>query len=305
MKVLASGYPSLDTILPVSHSPEIGSTALILSDPGAPTFGGCGANVAVGLQKLGEPAGVAMVIGDDADGRGYDAYLRACGVDTRNLITLAGTRTSFSLLCRNPQGEYQNFFYAGAADAWQDSLTLRGLESLTFGLVTVAPYHYNRQFVALLAEAGVPIIWQLKPDIYAYPRDGMAAFARASRAIVMNRIEAEYLVSSMALADLGELLNAQTQMLVITRGADGVTVITADGEAAVPSLAVRVVDSVGAGDGFTTGFIAGLLAGRAPVTCAQWGVVTASFVLEQVVCQTNLPDRAAFEARYKEHFGTP
>lgn len=305
MKVLASGYPSLDHILPVSHSPDVGSTALIRSMPAAPTFGGCGANVAVALQRLGQSAGVGMVIGGDPAGEAYRAYLDSQHVDVRNLIVLPDELTSVSYLFRNPQGEYQNFFYPGAADAWHGDLTLKGLQELSFGLITVAPFAYNRQFVALLKAAGVPLIWQLKPDIFAYPRDAMIEFARRSQIILMNRIEADFLCTSLNLSDVRDLISKTTQMIVVTRGADGVCVYTRDVSEEIEGLPVEVVDPVGAGDGFTAGFIAGMLNRRDPGICARWGTILASFVLEKVGCQTNLPDKQTFFGRYKEHFGPP
>lgn len=304
MDVLASGYPSLDYIFTVSHSPTVGSTALILRDPDLPTYGGCGANVAVGLSRLGHTAGVGMIIGDDAAGRGYTDYLRERAVDTQNVIVVSETKTSYSYLFRNPQGEYQNFFFAGAADVWQGTLRLHGLETLAYGLVTVAPFAYNRQFVELLREVNVPLIWQLKPDIYAYPREAMLSFARSSRVILMNRIEADYLTACLELDDLRALLAGETQTLVVTQGAAGAVVHTHEGTWSIPAVAVSVVDPVGAGDGFTTGFIAGLLRGHPPAVSARWGAVVASFVLEQTGCQTNLPDETAFQRRYKEHFGS-
>lgn len=305
MKVLASGYPSLDHILPVSHSPAVGSTALILSAPDAPTFGGCGANVAVALQRLGESAGVAMVIGGDPAGHEYRHYLVERGVDVRNLIALEDEKTSFSYLFRTPDGEYQNFFYPGAADAWRGTLSLSGLTELTWALVTVAPFAYNQQFVRLARGGGVPLIWQLKPDIYAYPHDGMVEFASASRIILMNGIEADFLCAALGIDGVRGLLGETTHMVVVTRGAQGVCVHTRHGEEDIPGLLVEVVDSVGAGDGFTAGFIAGLLNGRDPGVCARWGTIVASFVLERIGCQTNLPDKETFERRYTEHFGTP
>ncbi len=64
-----------------------------------------------------------------------------------------------------------------------------------------------------------------------------------------------------------------------------------------------VLDPTGAGDGFTAGFLAGLLRGATPEIGAQVGAVVASFVLEAVGCQTNLPGWEQTMARYREHFG--
>ena len=163
--LLATGYPSMDHIVAVSRSPAIGETALLdfpISEDQA-TYGGCGANVAVALQKLGFFTGVAMVLGDDEAGSSYLTYLDTVGVDTSDITRLPGTLTSRSYLFRNPDGEYQNFFLPGAADQWRGELALHGLDEVRYGLVTVGYYAYNRAFVQQLAAHHVPIIWQLKP----------------------------------------------------------------------------------------------------------------------------------------------
>jgi fructokinase len=44
--------------------------------------------------------------------------------------------------------------------------------------------------------------------------------------------------------------------VLLTRGGDGVKVVTRDDETDVPALAVEVVDTIGAGDAFGGGFLA-------------------------------------------------
>lgn len=51
----------------------------------------------------------------------------------------------------------------------------------------------------------------------------------------------------------------RTELVVLTRGRDGAEAFTETAEARVPAPAVRVVDTVGAGDAFTAGLLAALL----------------------------------------------
>jgi nucleoside kinase len=306
MDVLATGYPSLDYILPVSHSPGIGETALLEAVPedAAATYGGCGINVAVALSRLGLRAGVAVILGDDYAGSLYRARLREQQIDTSDVITLPGAYTSRSYLFRSPNGEYQNFFYPGAADRWDGTLRLKNLSEARFALVTVGPHNYNRQFVRLAREVNVPVVWELKPDIFAFPVEVMQDFAAASTYILMNHIEARFVGQTLGMSEPEDLLNETTQAVVITHGAEGCQVYTAEGcieVAAVPVAAV--VDTTGAGDAFTAGFLAGLLRRHNLKVSAQIGSVMASFALEQIGCQTNLPNWSLMEARYKAHFG--
>jgi fructokinase len=52
------------------------------------------------------------------------------------------------------------------------------------------------------------------------------------------------------------LLEAGPSVVLLTRGGEGVTVVTAEGATDVPALQVEVVDTIGAGDAFGGGFLA-------------------------------------------------
>ncbi|NLF76571.1 MAG: hypothetical protein GX573_12815 [Chloroflexi bacterium] len=305
MDVLATGYPSIDAIARVSHSPTVGETALVQAVPDREAFGGCGANIAVALARLGFRAGVAMIIGDDPPGERYMDYLASEGVDTANVVRLPGQQTSRSFLFLNPEGQHQNFFFPGAADAWDGELSLVDPGRYRFAAVTVGPFRYNRQFVRQIAEAGVPLVWELKPDVHAYPPEMLGAFLAASAVVIMNHIEASYLLESLGYQAIEQLLSDTTHTVIVTQGAAGSRVTTAAGTSAVPAVPSRaIVDPTGAGDAFTAGFLAGLVRGASPETGARLGAVVASFVLEATGCQTNLPTWEQAQARYEQHFET-
>ncbi|KAG1700372.1 Fructokinase [Nymphon striatum] len=53
-------------------------------------------------------------------------------------------------------------------------------------------------------------------------------------------------------------LNGATNVLLLTQGENGVTAFTNSGSINHPAMNVEVVDTIGAGDTFNAGFIAGL-----------------------------------------------
>jgi len=66
----------------------------------------------------------------------------------------------------------------------------------------------------------------------------------------------------------------------------------------VPAFPAAVVDTTGAGDSFCGGFIAGLVAGKDPVTAAAMGTVSASYVVEaHGALETRIPTRDELMAR--------
>lgn len=322
LDVLATGYPSLDYIFQVSRSPDLDETAIVQQLPAGYRFGGCGANVAVGLARLGFRTGVAMIVGDDPPGHDYVRYLDQHGVDTTDVQVWPDAATSQSRLFINPTGNYQNFFYPGASDAWQGpsthsgqalssskergELTLESLYRSRTALLTVGAPHYNRAFVDRVLEAGVPLIWQLKSDVYSYPPEQLDRLAHQSAILIMNQVEANYLTQELNVNHTPQLLCDHTELIVITRGAEGSLVIDADGEYETPIVEPRrVVDPTGAGDAYTTGFLAGWLRGFGPCRCGRIGATVASFAVEKIGCQTNLPDWPSLTGRYQDFFRDP
>ena len=305
LDLLATGYPSLDHIVPVSRVPMAGETALLNAPLYSQTgsFGGCGANVAVGLKKLGFNTAVAMVFGADLGGDRYRRYLLDEGIACDNVIQLDGCGTSASYLFRAPDGECVNFFYPGAADAWTGTLSLDRLNEVRRGLVTVGFAPYNRAFVDLLAAHNIPLIWQLKADIAAYPRTVLQRFARLSRVIFCNLMEAQFLLSALGLDDIRGLLAQGVDLIVLTAGAEGSRVFTRDGDAQIPVVPANVVDTTGAGDAYTAGFLAGSWRGFDPLVCGRLGAACGAFAVEGVGCQDNLPDWVRLVSRYRENFG--
>src|SRR5947208_7280945 len=81
---------------PISHLPAAGE--LVLADQLVLTIGGCAANVAVDLVKLGVSAGVVGCVGDDVFGRVVAEMLRGCRVDVAGLVSRTGMDTSQTLI---------------------------------------------------------------------------------------------------------------------------------------------------------------------------------------------------------------
>src|SRR5689334_23057629 len=113
--VLCAGIVVADHVSsPVSHLPAAGE--LVLADQLVLTIGGCAANVAVDLVKLGVPACVVGCVGDDVFGRVVAEMLRERGVETSGLRTRSGLDTSQTLIV-NVRGQDRRFIHTFGANA--------------------------------------------------------------------------------------------------------------------------------------------------------------------------------------------
>ncbi len=113
--VLCCGIVVADHVCtPVDHLPAAGE--LVLADRLLLTIGGCAANVAVDLAKLGVPASVVGRVGGDVFGRVVADLLRGHGVDVSALQVSPEADTSQTLII-NVAGQDRRFIHTFGANA--------------------------------------------------------------------------------------------------------------------------------------------------------------------------------------------
>src|SRR5262245_22438978 len=114
-QVLCAGIVVADHVSsPISHLPAAGE--LVLADQLLLTIGGCAANVAVDLVKLGVSATVVGCVGDDTFGRVVSDMLREQRVDVSGLRVRPGLSTSQTLIV-NVRGQDRRFIHTFGANA--------------------------------------------------------------------------------------------------------------------------------------------------------------------------------------------
>src|ERR1700722_13470861 len=103
VEVLCAGIVVADHVCtPVPHLPAAGE--LVMADGMLLTIGGCAANAAVDLAKMGVGVAIAGRVGGDVFGRVVTDILRTANVDVSCLKTSEGADTSQTLIV-NVQGQ--------------------------------------------------------------------------------------------------------------------------------------------------------------------------------------------------------
>ena len=107
--VLCAGIIVADHVCtPIDHLPAAGE--LVMADGMLLTIGGCAANAAVDLAKMGVRAAVVGRVGDDVFGGVVTEMLRDAGVDTTSVQKTAGVETSQTLIV-NVKGQDRRFVH--------------------------------------------------------------------------------------------------------------------------------------------------------------------------------------------------
>jgi fructokinase len=233
-----------------------------------PHPGGAPFNVCCTIARLERQAAFLGALSHDRFGAKLRGALASEGVDLSAVVTVTRP-TTIALAELDETGAATYQFYvdgtsAGAVDAAAADLALQLLPSAlyvgTLGLVLEPLASATRRLVDRVgAEALVLIDPNCRPTITG-DRDGylrtVAHCARRADVIKASDEDLEFLAPGVdAVRAIRSLLRPGGVGLV-TRGADGVTIVTADHAVEIAAPQVTVVDTVGAGDGLGGAFLA-------------------------------------------------
>src|SRR5438132_1217701 len=113
-EVLCAGIVVADHVCaPISHLPAAGE--LVMTDRLLLTVGGCAANAAVDLAKMGVRAAVVGRVGGDVFGRVVAEMLGQAGVDVSALRVSPDAETSQTLIV-NVRGQDRRFIHTFGAN---------------------------------------------------------------------------------------------------------------------------------------------------------------------------------------------
>lgn len=297
MTVVTLGAHILDVLArPVEGIPDGQDTAVV--DELRVTAAGTAAGTAVALARLGNDVVSVGAIGDDDLGDLLVTIMARNGVDVRGLVRRTADQTSASILPIRPDGGRPSFHVPGAnltlnagavgpgLLAAADVVHLGGPD-VTFGLGEPAFF----ETLAHARETGTVVTMDLlstMPDLLT----GAAAFLPYTDHFLPNEEQA----AAMTGEDDPEkaahaLLGEGPRTVIVTLGAGGSLVATADGVHRLPALPVEVVDTTGCGDAYCAGFITGLVRGRDVLESARWGTAAAATVAQGLgsdACLTDL-----------------
>jgi sugar/nucleoside kinase (ribokinase family) len=262
---------------PISHVPRAGE--LVLTPRTQLSIGGCAANVAVDLVRLGRKASVIGCVGDDAFGRFAIDTLTALAVDVRHLACLPGETTSTSMII-NVRGEDRRFIHSPGANARLNGSEISPELLAQTRSVYVGGYGLSDQpspeSIAALFRAARK--WGLKTVLDVVVPAGKDLWPSLTPVLpwtdvfLPNEDEARAITghheaSAQALA----FREAGAETVVITCGQGGTVVAGSSGLFRANGFPTEFVDGTGAGDAFTAGYIHALLDGQQVHECVRIG----------------------------------
>jgi adenosine kinase len=261
--------------------------------------GGCAPNIAYTLALLGARPLLMATAGEDFGE--YRQWLEAAGVDTTPTKEIAGKFCASFFCSTDSENNQIASFYTGAmADAGQ--LSFRAVKDCRLAIIAPNDPGAMVQYADECRALGIPFIFDPGQQCARMEGDQLRDGITGATIVIVNDYELELLRQKTGMSEADILVVAKT--LIVTRGADGSSIITDSGRVDVPAVTPsRIVDPTGVGDAFRGGLMRGIALGLPYDQSAKMGSVAATYALEHMGGLSHAYTWDEFKARYQEHFG--
>ncbi len=293
-RVLCAGIIVLDEVFRVQEFPK--PDGKVQADGYFVVNGGCAANAAVAVARLG--VGVALAgpmggpPGHDDNGDRVLAALAREHIDCTACQRVPGLATALSAIFIDARGDRMIVTYRDERVA---AVTPADADALVGNFDIVLADNRYPAFVAPICAAarrhGVPLV--VDGDRPTVEDD--ALFATATHLI----FSAECLRETTGVADLAEgllrIAKRSDAFLAVSNGPDDIVFLERGKPQRLPVFKIDAVDTLAAGDAFHGGFVVALAEGKSEVAAMRFGAAVAAIKCSRLGGGAGMPTRAEVE----------
>ncbi|MBO4407557.1 MAG: carbohydrate kinase family protein [Clostridia bacterium] len=310
-KILCVGIVTVDVITrPVSALPPAGGMTHVESV--SMHVGGCAANAAADLSRMGFSPALVIKTGDDGFASFVRNYLSSVGVDLSGVVTDPALETGATAVLVSPSGERSFLHNPGANDRLLSSDVPDSLLDECDFLFVAGTFLMEdfdgeecRKLLIRAREKGLFTCLDTAWDFRGYWMKKLGLCLPYLDLFMPSYDEAVRLAdgetSLPALADF--FFSHGAKNVVIKCGSDGAYIAEAGKEPFLsPSFPVeKPADTTGAGDSFCAGFLAALSMGRNFEEASRLGNVIGHFCVTGVGASSGIPSLEEAEEYMKKH----
>jgi 2-dehydro-3-deoxygluconokinase len=240
-------------------------------------FGGAESNVAIGLARLGHRTGWISKVGNDEFGKAMLAFISGEGVDVSQVKLDGESPTGVYFKEPRRANDVRVYYYrkgSAASTLSKEDLNPEYLKQAKYLHITGITPALSESCAEAVFEAidiakrnNVKVVFDpnLRTKLWTEEQARKILLEIAAKAdIVLPGVaEGKFMFGESDPAKLGEqFLGLGASTVVLKLGAEGAYYFTKNECEKVPGFPVeRIVDPVGAGDGFAAGFLSGMLDG--------------------------------------------
>ena len=307
--IIALGELNVDLILnQIEGEPEVGKEKF--AKQMTLTLGSSTAIFAANAAALGAKVAFCGMIGDDSFGDLVESSLKAKGVDTRFLIRQNKYATG-ATICMSYDEDRANLTYQGA----MDYMSLEDIDPEVFKAakhIHISSIYMQsgvkrdlKKILELCKENGVTTSLDSQWDPAEKWDLDWKTILPLVTVFMPNETELKFLTRSETLDEALEAIRPYVNAAVIKCGSKG-SILMRKGQPDRKQDALlnkNVVDCIGAGDSFNSGFIARLAAGDDLVRCQEYGNMTGAVNTTAAGGTTAFTCREDVEKIGRERFG--
>lgn len=262
------------------------------------SIGGCAANVACGLARLGIETYCATRVGDDDAGSWMKKELEENGVKTNLVQVGKNHRSDLSAIIANIPSE-DRIIFSDRDSNEKLEIESQDLEKVDAQWIFASSLNGNEQeswdkkldrILSFVSEKEIRLIFNPgQKNIKSNLQKVLEAIAQTEM-LIINKDEAIEIVDKLNDTDketlndekfLAEkLYNLGAKIVALTDGANGAWGFDGKEFLHIDAKKEKVADSLGAGDAFSSGFIAAHIKEKSLEECLRWGIENSTSVIQ-------------------------
>ena len=232
--------------------------------------GGAPANVAAAVSKLGGISSFIGQVGEDSFGYFLRDTLAVNGVDVTHLIHTNEANTALAFVALKEDGERDFIFYRKpSADMLLKKEDVKRikfssddiLHFCSVDLIEADVKYAHEEAIRKIKEANGTVCFD--PNVRTNLWDDLEAYQKVIQSFIsyadilkVSDDEVSFITGETNLEEgIKTLLSESVQLLIVTKGKDGVTFYTKDKEISVQGFNTKAIDTTGAGDSFIGAFL--------------------------------------------------
>ena len=297
-KIVVIGSSNVDMIMKMDRLPRIGET--ITDAEFLQTYGGKGANQAIGAVRAGGKVAFVNCVGDDAFTPRMLKNFNADGLDIRFVFQEKDIASGYALVMIGGQGNNYLSVAPGANYRLTPAEIDKALPVIEESAMILMQYEIPEQTIKyvfdIAEEKNIPVLWNFAPA-----RSFDLSYIRKTTILIVNETEAEFLCgfpveSNTDVDKAGQhLLQMGAKFVIITLGKRGSFALSKTDKIYVPAFNVDVVDTTAAGDVFCGSFAVAQVEGKSLKDSLTFASAAAALCVTKMGAQPSVPIRNEIE----------
>jgi len=278
---------------------EIGITDKITDDESATllttiqkSFGGRGANFAAFASIFDSNIFLIGPVGNDFRESGYKKHMQKLGIDTSGLFESKQLLSSRAFVF-NEKNKSRTFFYGGPL-YYEEYEFLNHAKSafkkLKYKAVYCTSSFQDLNKICLSSSSNALKAYSPGHEISYHSTESLKDCLHYTDILFLNENETNILEKRIGKGIDIITKDFDIDISITTFGRNGSKILSKGKEVYIPSCKPKIeVDDTGAGDSYAGAFIANYLKSGNEIYAGKIASSTASFVVEKIGCQTNIP----------------